>query len=196
MSPAELVGSRTRETPAPLHPPGGVNRTANATLKLGPPHHKLSRGVPGQNSRDRGSQDGFGSGDRSKHRIAQVAALGKRSQYLGERVDTIKRYAAAIDRRMAEHVNKVVMRDKSLQSRTDIELELETFPLARTLSPLLVSAWVHYGETSMEDDTKAVAWIPHVVAIEWLLPAAATMPRCGPQRWKAGSGRGRQLFMD
>jgi hypothetical protein len=90
-----------------------------------------------------------------------------------ERVGTNKLYSAAIDRRMGEHVNEVVMRDKSPQSLTDIELELDNFPLTRTPKPLPVKAWIHYGEIAIKVDARAVAWTARAVAVEWDAPGGS-----------------------
>ncbi len=49
-----------------------------------------------------------------------------------ERLGTNKRYAASIDRRMAEHGKEIVMRDKSPLSFTDDELGLDTLLLTRS----------------------------------------------------------------
>lgn len=68
---------------------------------------------------------------------------------------------------MAEHVNEVVMRDKSPLSLTNVELELDTFPLTRTPKPLAVKVWVRYGDVAIKVDARAVAWTSRAVAVEW-----------------------------
>jgi hypothetical protein len=62
------------------------------------------------------------------------------------------------------------MRDKSPLSLTDVELELDTFPLTRTPKPLAVKVWVHYGEVAIKVEARAVAWTSRAVAVEWDTP--------------------------
>ena len=71
---------------------------------------------------------------------------------------------------MAEHVNEIVMRDKTPLSLSEVELELETYPLTKTPKPLAVKVWVHYDNIAIKVEARAVAWTSRAVAVEWDAP--------------------------
>ena len=80
---------------------------------------------------------------------------------------TSKRYADAIDRRMHDNVNAMVMRDHQPISLTDAELELDRLPVTRTPVPEKVRVWVRYREVAMRIEAELVAWTPRACAVRW-----------------------------
>ena len=57
---------------------------------------------------------------------------------------TNKRYADAIDKRMAAHTDEIIMRDRQPSSLNKEELELDRLPLTRTPVAIPAWAWIHY----------------------------------------------------
>ena len=55
---------------------------------------------------------------------------------------TNKRYANSIDRRVGERADEAATRGVQPTSLTDVELELDTYPLTKTPRPPAVRAWV------------------------------------------------------
>jgi hypothetical protein len=82
-----------------------------------------------------------------------------------------RRYADAIDHRMAAQADEIVMRDFEPVSLTKQELDLATQPLTRTPVPIGVKAWVHYRTIAVRVDAELVAWTPRACAIRWETPA-------------------------
>jgi len=82
-------------------------------------------------------------------------------------VGTNKRYAEAIDKRMDARVIEKIMRSGEPLSLSDIELQLDVYPLTRTPRPEPVRAWVRYPAAPVEIEALAVAWTPRAVAIKW-----------------------------
>lgn len=56
---------------------------------------------------------------------------------------TNKRYADAIDKRMAAHTDEIIMRDRQPSSLKKEELELDQLPLTRTPVAIPAWAWIH-----------------------------------------------------
>ena len=80
---------------------------------------------------------------------------------------TSKRYAEAVDRRMDARVVEKIMRSGEPLSLTDVELQLDIYPLTRDPQPGAVKAWVRYPAAPVQVDALAVAWTPRAVAIKW-----------------------------
>lgn len=87
-----------------------------------------------------------------------------------ERAGTNKRYAEAIDARMNQRVEDVVMRDHRPANLKSVELELEKYALTIPPQPVPVLAWVRYGEVPIRVEAEAVRWTEKVVAIVWQIP--------------------------
>ena len=76
---------------------------------------------------------------------------------------TNKRYADAVDRRMDARVVEKIMRSGQPLTLTDVELQLDTYPLTRDPQP-------QYPAAPVQVDALAVAWTPRAVAIRWAGP--------------------------
>ena len=86
-------------------------------------------------------------------------------------VGTNRRYAASVDRAIANRIGESVMNggDKP-SSLSPQELELGVYPLTRTPVPVPVRAWVRYGVVPVKVDAAAVAWTSKAVALVWDAP--------------------------
>jgi len=87
---------------------------------------------------------------------------------------TNKRYANSIDRRVGERADEAVTRGVQPTSLTNVELELDTYPLTKTPRPQAVRAWVRYGAAAIRVEARAVAWTSRAVALEWTTPGGET----------------------
>jgi len=85
-------------------------------------------------------------------------------------VGTSKRYADAIDVRMGDKADQVVMRDLEPETLTPRELALDVQPLTRTPKPMPVFAWVRYDGIPIRVSARVVAWTEKAVAVEWKSP--------------------------
>ena len=83
---------------------------------------------------------------------------------------TNKRYASSVDRRVGERALEAATRGVPPTSLTDVELELDTYPLTKTPRPHAVRAWVRYGPVALRVEARAVAWTTRAVALEWTSP--------------------------
>ena len=83
---------------------------------------------------------------------------------------TNKRYADAIDARMDQRAQEVVMRDQRPANLKSVELELDRYALTIPPHPVPVLAWVRYGEVPLRVEAEAVRWTDRVVAIVWKVP--------------------------
>jgi len=84
---------------------------------------------------------------------------------------TNKRYATSIDRRVGERADEAATRGVQPTSLTDVELELDIYPLTKTPRPQAVRAWVRYGPVALHVEARAVAWTARAVALEWVSPS-------------------------
>lgn len=84
---------------------------------------------------------------------------------------TNKRYADAIDKRMAAHTDEIIMRDRQPSSLKKEELELDRLPLTRTPIAIPAWAWIHYETIALRLRVEIVAWTPRACAVRWTTPA-------------------------
>lgn len=80
---------------------------------------------------------------------------------------TNKRYASSVDRQMDARVLEKIMRSGSPLSLTDVELQLDVYPLTRDPRPSTVTAWIRYPAAAVQLEAEAVAWTPRAVALRW-----------------------------
>lgn len=82
-----------------------------------------------------------------------------------------KRYADAIDRRMSERADEVIMRDQRPEGLKSAELELDKYALTIPPTPVPVVVWVRYGGVPLRLQAEAVKWTEKVVACQWETPS-------------------------
>ena len=83
---------------------------------------------------------------------------------------TNKRYADAIDKRMAAHTDEIIMRDRHPSSLNKEELELDRHPLTRTPVAIRAWAWIRYDTIALRLRVEIVAWTPRACAVRWTTP--------------------------
>lgn len=81
-----------------------------------------------------------------------------------------KRYAEHIDARMSATIDARIMAEHTPDGLSDMELELDRYPLTRPPKPVPVRAWVHYDGIPLRLAVEMVAWTPKAVAIRWTTP--------------------------
>ena len=83
---------------------------------------------------------------------------------------TNKRYADAIDHARGLKIDESIMRDAKPVNLKTRELELDKYAIVIPPKPVIVRAWVRYGENALQVDAEAVRWTERVVALQWEAP--------------------------
>jgi hypothetical protein len=87
-------------------------------------------------------------------------------------VDTNRRYAEQIDRRMDERILERLAKSGRLETLTGSELELDRLPTTKDPQPGIVEAWVRFGGTPARVLAEACMWTDRAVAIRFRVAGA------------------------